>query len=86
MIYELKSDFTKKFVFRFQNGAVPGSINLPYQTCWTTDGTLIPCVEVEQLDRARGKIVCVIGSSCNDLGLKFSEILSPSNPGFYSIY
>ncbi|EFX79257.1 hypothetical protein DAPPUDRAFT_128574 [Daphnia pulex] len=60
---------------KFQNGAVPGSINLPYQTCWTTDGTLIPCEQVEQLERARGKIVCVIGSSCNDLGLKFSEIL-----------
>ncbi|XP_046442794.1 TBC domain-containing protein kinase-like protein [Daphnia pulex] len=60
---------------KFQNGAVPGSINLPYQTCWTTDGTLIPCEQLEQLDRARGKIVCVIGSSCNDLGLKFSEIL-----------
>lgn len=75
MIYKLKCNFTRNFVFRFQNGAVPGSINLPYQTCWTTDGTLIPCEEVEQLDRARGKIVCVIGSSCNDLGLKFSEIL-----------
>lgn len=30
---------------------------------------------MNQFNKARGKIVCVIGSSRNDLGLKFSEIL-----------
>lgn len=43
--------------------------------CWTDDGNLINCDQVEQLGKARGKIMCVIGSSRNDLGLKFAEIL-----------
>lgn len=60
---------------RFRKGAVPGSLNLPYQTCWTEDGTLVPCDQVDQLNKTRGKIICVVSSSQNDLGLKFAELL-----------
>lgn len=60
---------------RFQNGAIPGSLNFPFQTCWTAEGDLHPSEQLELLNKARGKIVCVLGSSRNDLGLKLAEIL-----------
>ena len=62
-------------VNRFQNGAIPGSLNFPFQTHWSADGDLLPGEQLELLNKARGKIVCVVGSSRNDLGLKFAEIL-----------
>jgi len=55
-------------------GAIPGSLNFPHGVCWTED-RLLPCEEVEQLNKSRGKIVCVIGSSRNDLAVKLAEIL-----------
>ncbi len=64
---------------RFQKGAVPGSLNLPLQSCWTEDGVLLPCDQVDQLNKARGKIVCVVGSSSNNLALKFAEVLLDCN-------
>ena len=69
----------KQFWIRFQRGAVPGSINAAYKTSWTEDGTLFDCDQIEELRKWRGKIVCVIGSSQNELGVKFAEILLDLN-------
>ena len=67
------------FSGRFRRGAVPGSLNLPYSTAWTAEGSLLPCDPVDHLQKSRGKIVCVIGSSRNDLGVKFAEIILELN-------
>lgn len=64
---------------RFQLGAVPGSLNMPYMTTWTSDNNLVACHQVDQLNRSRGKIVCVISSSRNELGVKFAEMLLQLN-------
>ena len=58
---------------------MPGSLNLPYGTCWMEDGNLLPCDQIDVLNKARGKIICVVGSSRNDLGVKFAEILLHCN-------
>ena len=56
-------------------GTVPGGLNLPYLTAWTDDGTLVACDAVDRLQRWRGRVVCVLGSSRNDLAQRLAEIL-----------
>lgn len=58
-----RSTFTLLFVVSYNRGAIPGSINIPYSTAFSTqDGSLLPSSETNSLNANRGKIIAVVGN------------------------
>ncbi|CAG7834345.1 unnamed protein product [Allacma fusca] len=58
----------------YNRGAIPTSINMPYVSSFSADGSLIPTTEVNILNSNRGKIIAVVGNR-GDSAVKFAEAL-----------
>ncbi|XP_064636191.1 TBC domain-containing protein kinase-like protein [Lineus longissimus] len=46
----------------FQRGAIPGSINIPYVSAFSSDGELVQCPAVQQLNNYRSQVKVIVGS------------------------